>query len=165
MPAQRLSIGPECFLGRTHDTPPFEVGQVAGEVVKGVELPGGDDLVHLRDPEQTLIEGQVAHSAQCHAVRWPVVLRLPPRNDVGRSDCRVTVDGTYSDTAQGATMEIRGADPPPEALVADGGAIRFFHEERLLYPGIFGMAQQLFAVDESATVDRALLEDGSTRFR
>jgi hypothetical protein len=103
----------------------LEVGQVTGKVIEGVELPRGDDFVYLRNPEQPLVEGPVAHPAKCHAVGGPVVLRLAPRDDVRRCDSRMPVERTDADAAQGATMGICGNDSPPETLVADGWKVGF----------------------------------------
>ena len=125
MPPQRLGIGPQWFPVRTHDTASFEVGQVAGKVIEGGELPRGDDFVSLRDSEQPLIEGPMTHPAQCHAVGGPVVLRLTPRDDMRRRDSRMPVESTDADAAQGATMGIRGNDGPPETLVVDGWKVGF----------------------------------------
>ena len=125
MPPQRLGIGPEWSPVRTHDASSFEAGQVAGKVIEGVELPRRDDFVHLRNPEQPLVEGPVAHPAKCHAVGGPVVLRLAPRDDVRRRDSRMPVEGKDADAAQGATMGICGNDGPPETLVADGRKVGF----------------------------------------
>jgi hypothetical protein len=88
-------------------------------------LPGGDDFVYLRNPEQPPVEGPVAHPAQCHAVDGPVVLGLTPGNDVCRRDGRMPVKGTDTDGAQGAAMGICGNDGSPETLVADGWKVRF----------------------------------------
>jgi hypothetical protein len=83
-------------------------------------LPRGNDFIHLRNPEQPLVEGPVAHPAQCHAVGGPVVLRLAPRDDVRCRDSRMPVEGADTDAAQRATMRICGNDGPPETLVANG---------------------------------------------
>jgi hypothetical protein len=84
---------------------------------------------------------------------------------VRRRDRRVTVEGTDADAAQGAAMEVSGDDGPPEALVADGGAVSLLVGQRLFDPRIFGAFQQLFAVDESAAVDGALPRDRPPRLR
>ena len=94
-------------------------------VIEDVKLPRGDHFVPLKDPEQSLIEGQVAHIAQCYSVTGPLILSLAPRDDVRRRDSRMPVEGTDADAAQGATMGIRGNDGPPETLVADGWKVRF----------------------------------------
>ena len=153
VPAQRLGIGPEQILGRSHDTPSFKARQVSGKIVREAKLSRGDDFVLFRDSEQSLVEGPVAHPAQRHAVGWSVVIRLTPRDDMRRRDRRVTIDGADADATQGATMEVRGNDGPPETLVASRRPIRFFVRQRLFDSGIFGTFQQLLTVDKSATID------------
>src|SRR5215204_3002377 len=119
MPPQRLGIEPEWFTCRPHDTASFEVGQVTGEVIEDTELPRSDEFVHLRNPEQSLIEGPVAHSAKCHAVGGPVVLGFAPRNDVRCRDSRVTIECANTDAAQGAAVSICCDNCPPKALIAN----------------------------------------------
>jgi hypothetical protein len=111
-------------LSRTNDTASLEAGQVAGEVIEGVELPRGDDFVHLRNPEQTLIECPVAHPAQCHAVDRSVIMFLAPWNDVRRRDGSMAIERTDADATQGTTMGICSNDSPSKALVADGRKVR-----------------------------------------
>jgi hypothetical protein len=104
-------------LGRTYDAASFEVGQVAGNVVRDGELLGNDDLIPLRNSEQLPVEGPVTHPTQCHAVGRPVVVHLAPWPYVRRRDGRMTVESTDTNATQGAAVGVCGNYRPSKARI------------------------------------------------
>jgi hypothetical protein len=74
-----------------------------------------------------------------------------------RRNGRMTVEGTDTDATQGAAMGICRNDGPPETLISNGRKVYLLHRQCLFYSKIFGVVQQTFAIQKSATVGDALL--------
>lgn len=132
MPAQRVTIRPQCRFHRLEDWPFVERERVTGNVAIGSERFGRDHLVVVGDAEQPFVKGPVTEATEGQPIAWVVIVADRPGDDMRSVHYGVTVRRAHTDATEGAAVGIGGDHGAAETLIANGGRDDRVGNERFL---------------------------------